>query len=671
MRATASSPPHEIASAVLLSTTRSNAPGRSRRVASATTYSISTAPKAASSSCRPRSTARASLFGFEKIQLTDRVLANLGASLSSDVSPFLFAKQPFGRAGAGKQGVERAKCKTYPGDTQWPSPVLWKLFDVLLGAALIKTIPEAAPCYSDWEVYSPSRCQNLGDTWNNSTLRIEDPTSIRAILFQGMTCMPSAYTAVFLGNNGTCTVGGFPEYSVNVSNVAQMQLAVNIARELNLRLVIKNTGHDFAAKSTGHGGLSLWMHHLKDAEFYRNYRTDSYSGPAFKLGAGIQVYDINRLAKEYGVTVVGGEGRTVGFAGGYIQGGGHSPLTSIWGMAADHVLSIQLVTADGRFVTADADTNADLFWAVRGGGGSAFGVLTSVIVKAFPKIKVTTLMYNMTTGGNFTRDAFWAAQKAYVDRFEQYADLGYYAYYRILHQGTGISHTMASMVAPNVSVAEFRATMAPLWTEWNAIGVPFEPTVREYDNYSDAWAEGFPQEVWTWGMRQASRLIPRETIADEQQRAAIFDSIRGVFEAGANLIMFNIRNPPGAENIDNAVNPAWRKVLMFALMFVTWDVKAPTDYVTALSRNLTFEWNPRWRALTPGSGTYQSESDYIEPEWQQSFHGSKYSRLYEIKQAWDPEGVFYAQKAVGSEDWELGDLILGHLPSQNSKLCRK
>jgi len=123
--------------------------------------------------------------------------------------------------------------------------------------------------------------------------------------------MPPEYTARFLGNSINCTVGGFPEYSVNVSTVAQIQLAVNIARELNLRLVIKNTGHDFGAKSTGKGGLNVWTHYLKETRFYKEYKDEAggYSGPAFKLGAGVQVVDANKVAKENGVTLVGGEGK--------------------------------------------------------------------------------------------------------------------------------------------------------------------------------------------------------------------------------------------------------------------------------------------------------------------------------------------------------------------------
>lgn len=606
------------------------------------------------------------LFEYETMQLKEDELTTVAHSRSVDTSVFGFA-----RTNADVASKPGTRCKTYPGDLAWPAEPIWDLFNDLLGGALIKTTPEASLCYPEWGRYSAAECEELTRTWNNSTLRIEDPTSIRSILFQGMTCMPPDYTASFLGKSVNCSVGGFPEYSVKVANVAQIQLAVNIARNLNIRLVIKNTGHDFGAKSTGKGAINLWTHHLKDAAFYQRYEAPGYEGPAFKFGAGVQVDQAYRLAKQHNVTVVGGEGKSVGFIGGYIQGGGHSPLTSIYGMAADHVLSIQVVTADGQFITADARKNSDLFWALRGGGAGTFGVVTSMVVKAFPRLRTTTLTYNMTTGGNFTREKLWAAQRAYIDGFEKYADLGYYSYYRIRHVGGQLYHDMTSMVAPNTTEAEFRASMAPLWAKWDEIGVPFTPVIRELDNFSDAWELAFPHEVWTWAMRQASRFVPRAVLADPQKRAAMVDAIKSVSDEGANILLFNMRNPPGSVQIDNAVNPAWRDVLMFAIMFVNWNVTDPAPYVEQLSRNLTYEWNPRWKALTPGSGTYMSESDYIEPSWQESFHGVKYPRLLSIKQKWDPKDVFYATNAVGSEKWQLGETIMGHLPSQNSKLCLK
>lgn len=121
-------------------------------------------------------------------------------------------------------------------ETGWPSESDWQAFNSLLNGALIKTVPEASIYYPGWQGnYTASSCTSLSGSWNNSTLRIENPPSIRSILFQSITYMQPDYTARFLGNNVTCTVSGFPVYNVNVTTVAQIQLAVNLARKLGLR----------------------------------------------------------------------------------------------------------------------------------------------------------------------------------------------------------------------------------------------------------------------------------------------------------------------------------------------------------------------------------------------------------------------------------------------------
>jgi hypothetical protein len=123
-----------------------------------------------------------------------------------------------------------------------------------------------------------------------------------------LTCLPPS-----LRSEATnCTLGGYASYSINVTNVAQIQLALNFARNLNLRLVVRSTGHDFAGKGIGAGALSLWTHNLNDLEFYPNYSYGSYSGPAFKLGAGVMTEDVYALAEKNGVTAVGGECRVFG-----------------------------------------------------------------------------------------------------------------------------------------------------------------------------------------------------------------------------------------------------------------------------------------------------------------------------------------------------------------------
>jgi FAD/FMN-containing dehydrogenase len=176
-------------------------------------------------------------------------------------------------------------------------------------------------------------------TWNS----MADPASIMLPLYEGRTCMPPGFNYT-----DTCEIGGYPAYVVNVTNVAQIQLAVNFARNLNLRLVVKNTGHDFNGKAAGKGALSIWTHWLKDKAFYPQYKAaNGYVGPAIKIGSGVQVWEAYEYAKANGVTVIGGEAITVGMGGGYTAGGGHSPLSSLYGMAADQVLAME-----GEFISS-------------------------------------------------------------------------------------------------------------------------------------------------------------------------------------------------------------------------------------------------------------------------------------------------------------------------------
>lgn len=93
---------------------------------------------------------------------------------------------------------------------------------------------------------------------------------------------------------------------MNVSNVAHVQLAVNFARNQNIRLVVKNTGHCYLGKSSGAGSLSVWTHNLKDIKFLPEYRSGNYSGKALKLGAGVTIREVYLAAHKYKVIALGG-----------------------------------------------------------------------------------------------------------------------------------------------------------------------------------------------------------------------------------------------------------------------------------------------------------------------------------------------------------------------------
>jgi hypothetical protein len=194
----------------------------------------------------------------------------------------------------------------------------------------------------------------------------------------------------------------------------------------------------------------------------------------------------------------------------------------------------------------------------------------------------------------------------------------------------------------------------------------------EYDSFFKAWNGTFPPErVGDSTSHAASRLFPRENFADAAKLNETLAAVRYAVERGGLLVGYNIKaaNNPVA-NQDNAVNPAWRKTLTHFILVALWEDTAADADIAALSKTLTTDWMQKWRNASIGAGAYMSEADINEPDFQQAFYGSHYRRLYDLKQKYDPSGLFYAPTAVGSEDWYITDQ-LPYLPTQNGRLCRK
>lgn len=236
----------------------------------------------------------------ERQQLTDDVVRRISSEKTTAEYASYFAFEDSPVSNATSPGAT-ASCKSFPGDPDWPSDIVWDAFDHLLGGALIPTIPFGAPCYdSEWGEKDETECANIIKNSTNANFLSADPTANFWPIFEGRTCQPRNDTS-----ESKCTIGGYPEYAVKVTNVAQVQLAINFARAANLRLVIKNTGHCYLGKSLGAGALSLWMHNLKQIDFLPDYEGPGYSGPALKLAAGVSVREVYEAADRHDVTVLG------------------------------------------------------------------------------------------------------------------------------------------------------------------------------------------------------------------------------------------------------------------------------------------------------------------------------------------------------------------------------
>ncbi|CAG5149212.1 uncharacterized protein ALTATR162_LOCUS2317 [Alternaria atra] len=204
-----------------------------------------------------------------------------------------------------------SRCKVYPDDPEWPSDEAWSQLSKLTGDRVINApTPLAAVCYPG-EDYNAAKCSEYTvAAWQKSYIHMIDPIEIMSPVAQGMTCTPP----VLFDSHG-CTRGGFPMYVVNATEPKHVQLAVNFARNTGVRLVIKNTGHDFLGKSGGKDALSIWTHNMKNIEYIEEYADEklNWTGPAFKSGVGVQAFEIYKAAAEKGRVVVGGEASRFGF----------------------------------------------------------------------------------------------------------------------------------------------------------------------------------------------------------------------------------------------------------------------------------------------------------------------------------------------------------------------
>jgi FAD/FMN-containing dehydrogenase len=166
-----------------------------------------------------------------------------------------------------------------------------------------------------------------------------------------------------------------PGLIAQCADVADVITAVNFARENNVALAIRGGGHNGGGLGTCDGGVVI------DLSRMRGVRVDPRSRTV-RADGGCVWGDVDHATHAFGLATASGIISTTG-VGGLTLGGGIGHLTRKCGLSIDNLLEVDMVLADGRFVTANAQENLDLFWAVRGGGGN-FGVVTSFLFRLHP-----------------------------------------------------------------------------------------------------------------------------------------------------------------------------------------------------------------------------------------------------------------------------------------------
>lgn len=344
---------------------------------------------------------------YRQVSLTLAILAAFLAAF-----PFLFPSTlPFSE-------FFSPPCRCRPDESCWPSNETWNAFNKTLGGKLIKTVPIGAVCHTSQEFvpYDAAACAELQSQWLAAETHVESPSSITAPYYANESCDP------FAPASSPCSIGTYVQYTVRATGISDYRTTIEFAKTHNIRLVIRNSAHDYFAKATGPGAIALWTHHLKDVSVV-DYSSPHYTGKAAKVGAGVSIAEISQALKQHGLLAVVGNAPTVGVAGGYTQGAGTSMIASRHGLAADQVLGWEVITAEGELLTATPSKNQDLYWALSGGGGGTYGVVSSMTVKVYPDEQTATAVLQFFSQGIST-ELFYEAVTTYIKNSLALTDAG-------------------------------------------------------------------------------------------------------------------------------------------------------------------------------------------------------------------------------------------------------
>src|SRR5712691_5366154 len=418
------------------------------------------------------------------------------------------------------------------------------------------------------------------------------------------------YDAARRVHNGL--VDRVPAVIVRCQNAADVAAGVRFARAAGLDICVRGGGHNVAGRAVVDDAVMIDLAEMRGTEIDVEARTVRAEG-------GLNWAELNGATAEHGLAVTGGAISTTGIAG-LTLGGGLGWLMAKYGLAADNVLGVELVTAEGEILNVTADSHPDLFWALRGGGGN-FGVAASIEYRLHPLQMVTggLIAHPIEAAGDllrFYRDAVPSASD----------DLTVFC--ALVHAPDGSGMKLAAMVVFHTGTREeairelepFETWGSPLMVEVGLMPYPVMNTILDdayptgsLNYWLSSFTAGIPDGlIETAVERFASVPSPMSAILLEQFHGAVSrigetDAAVPHREEGWNLVIPSVWLQPAA----TAANIAWTR-----------------ETHAAFAEHLV---ERRWLNYL---GDDQGE-DAVR-----AAYGPNYDRLVEVKRRYDPENVF-------------------------------
>lgn len=552
----------------------------------------------------------------------------------------------------------------------------WNSLNKTLGGNLHATAPLASPCFSQVNGKGvgnqPGACSIIQAQYTSPKFRVDQFAAYQET--QSEECATSINQQCLLDSsnplntaayaNVSCNQGSVPKYYIQVESADDVKLAFRFASRTKTAISIKNSGHDYNGRSSGAGSLSLWMRKLQKLDYEPSFVPQGCRKQeglaAITVGAGANFDQVYKFASEKGVTYLGGSGPTVGASGGWVMMGGHGVLSRAYGLGVDRVLQYEIVTTDGITRIANACQNQDLFWALRGGGGSTFGVVLSSTSRVEPKLSLSVAFISLPPTASQKTQAEWT--NIVINSTIKWAEDGWGGF-----QGSGIS----LVGTPLLSLSQAEASMAELAQFANKNGGSV--IIESVSDFYDMYTKYFIPTAQPGGSASFSHnwMIPSRVYNTAQGRKQLRDHMDWMSQVGlrpgflaTTPYLYSGKGSPktkayayGPPSLTSTTQ-AWRSSAVLLTTSAGWAFDASVDEKRKVARLLT-EASDRAKKLWPDGGAYANEAHPWVRDWKSAFWGGNYHRLEQLKSKYDSGDLLGCWHCVGSKTGRNADVVGG------------